>query len=256
MHADYSIQAWTADIRAALGLLTRIPVGFPKDSRPEDLARAARLYPLVGLLVGLLGGAVFWLAHWLGLPAVIAALLALAATILVTGALHEDGLSDVADGFGGAFARDRKLEIMRDPRTGTFGALALILSVGLRTAALATLATPAAAAAGLVAAHSASRAALPAVMALLPLARASGLAGQTGKPGLDQAAIAVVLALIIVVLAVGIGQGLAVAILVAIWAACVALLARAQIGGYTGDVLGAVQQICEIAVLLALVATR
>lgn len=256
MNADYSIQAWIADLRAALSLLTRIPAGFPKAAQPEDLARAARLYPLAGLLVGLAGGAVFWLAHWLGLPAVIAALLALAATILLTGALHEDGLADVADGFGGAVARDKKLEIMRDPRTGSFGALALILSVGLRAAALAALATPAAALAGLVAAHTASRAALPAIMALLPLARASGLAGQTGKPRLDQAAIALVLGLVIVFLAVGLGKGLAVGVLVAIWAACVALLARSQIGGYTGDVLGAAEQVCEIAVLLALVAMR
>src|SRR4029077_501094 len=108
--------------------------------------------------VGLVGAAAYWLAHAAGLPSLSAAALALAATLLVTGALHEDGLADVADGFGGGATRERKLEIMDDSRIGTFGVCALILSFMLRVAALTNLGDPGLVAAVLVAAHAAGRA--------------------------------------------------------------------------------------------------
>ena len=135
---------------------------------------------MVGALIGLAGAIAYALAVWLGLPPWPAAVLALATTIWLTGALHEDGLADVADGFGGGRTREDKLAIMRDPRIGSYGALALVLAVLARAGAMAALAEPAAVAAALVAAGAASRAALPAVMAALPQARPDGLAAKGG----------------------------------------------------------------------------
>ena len=99
-------------------------------------------FPVVGAVVGAIGGAVFWVCARLGMPPGVAAVWTLASMLLVTGALHEDGLADFADGLGGGRTRERKLEIMRDSRIGTFGGLALMLSLAARGTALATLAQP------------------------------------------------------------------------------------------------------------------
>src|SRR5690606_40192087 len=112
---------------------------------------------------------------WLGLPSGPAAALALAAAMLMTGCLHEDGLSDVADGIGGGSTRERKLEIMRDSRIGSYGTAALVISLLLRWSALAALAGPAQVFAAFIAAHCASRALPGALMHVLPPARADGL---------------------------------------------------------------------------------
>ena len=255
MMSDWSWNALRSDLRAAVMLLTRLPSGG-RARAETDWARAARLFPLVGALVGLIGAAAFWLADGLGLPPLVSALLAVGAGLWVTGALHEDGLADLADGFGGGRGRDRKLQIMRDSRIGSFGVLALILSVGLRAAALAALAEPGLVAAALVASHAAARAPLALVMATTPLARTDGLAVATGKPSVGHAATALVLGLLLCFLAVGPGSGFW------LWLAAIAAavtllsLARAQIGGYTGDVLGAIEQVSEAAALLCLVALR
>ena len=198
----------------------------------------------------------FWLAAWIGLPPWIAALLALGVTVWLTGALHEDGLADAADGFGGGRDRERKLAIMRDSRIGSYGVLALILSLGLRAAALAALAEPAAVMAALIAVHAAARAPLPLAMAAAPLARGSGLAAATGRPGLLPALIALALGLAVAMLALGPAAGAASWLVASVAAVIVLALARAQIGGYTGDVLGAIEQAGEIAALLCLVALQ
>ena len=140
-----------------------------------DVARASWALPVAGLLVGLLGAAVYSIAIGLGLTSGPAAMLALATTILVTGALHEDGLADTADGLGGGRTRERKLEIMRDSRIGTYGACALIISLALRWSALAAIAYPWSVAAALPVAHAAARAGVPAFMWLVPPARSDGL---------------------------------------------------------------------------------
>lgn len=243
---------WATDLRVAVGFLTRLPVGG--DSSAGSLNRATRVYPVVGLGIGLAGGLAFWLATALGLPPLVAGLIAVAATMVLTGALHEDGLGDTADGFGGAAEPERKLEIMRDSRTGAYGAAALMLSIAIRGAALAALAAPAAVVLALAAAHAVSRACLPAAMATMPLARASGLAALAGRPEPADAGIALSLAAVVALLTQGVGGGLAALLAGALGAALVAWLARAQIGGYTGDVLGALQQAAEIAVLLTAVA--
>ena len=243
--------AWWTDFKVALIFLTRIPLRIAHEIPGRDLARALRLAAAVGLIVGLLGGAAYWLATLLGLPPLVAGLIAVAATVVLTGALHEDGLSDLADGLGGARDRRRKLEIMRDSRIGAYGGLALILSVALRAAALAAIATPPSAIAALVAAHAVSRALLPGVMAILPLARSDGLAAQSDRPEAMHAAWALLLGVAVALLALGAGPGLAVAAIAVLAAAAIAVLARNQLGGYTGDVLGAVQQTGEVAALLA-----
>jgi adenosylcobinamide-GDP ribazoletransferase len=175
--------------------------------------------------------------------------------ICTTGALHEDGLADVADGFGGGRTREDKLRIMRDSRIGSYGALALVLALLARAGALVALADPSDVLAALVAAGAVSRAALPAVMAISPQARADGLAAAAGRPHpLRAAAAALVAALLAILL---LGQAAPAALLAGAGGAlAVALLARRQIGGYTGDVLGAAQQLGEIGVLLGAVAAR
>jgi adenosylcobinamide-GDP ribazoletransferase len=184
----------------------------------------------------------------------LAAVLAVAAQVLLTGGLHEDGLADVADGFGGGRSRADKLRIMRDPRLGSFGALALVLALLARIAALIALAGPALAGAALVAAGAVSRAGLPAIMASLPPARDDGLAAGAGRPHpLRAAAAAAIGALLAFALlppgaAAGGLIGAAGALLL------IAHLARRQLGGYTGDVLGAAQQLAEIGFLLGALA--
>ena len=220
----------------------------------QDLQRALRVYPVVGLAIGLFGALAFWLGAALGLGAWPAALLAVAATIALTGALHEDGLADTVDGFGGGGDRARKLAIMRDSRLGSFGALALILSVGLRSAALATLADPGLIASAMIAAHSTSRAVFPGMMAALPFARTDGLASAVGAPPPSVAATALVAGAVIAVASLGLVKGLCVAGVAFLARLGLGLLAKRQVGGITGDILGATQQAAETAALLAVVA--
>lgn len=238
-----------ADFRLALGFLTRIPVPIPDELPVGALARSMRLFPLIGALIGAAIGGLYLLTAKI-LPGWPAALLAITFSLFLTGALHEDGLADCADGFGGGRDKDGKLAIMRDSRIGAYGALALILSVGLRAAALIKLANPAGA---LIAAHALSRGALPGLMVDLPPASSTGLAANAGKPTERDYIIALFLGILIT--APFGGRWLTCA-LMANAAAYVALklLAKRQIGGYSGDVLGALQQVVEIAILLTLAA--
>ena len=241
------------DCKVALAFLTRLPARPEPAAREASLAASVVMFPVVGALIGLLGGIAYALAFRLGLPPLPAATVALATTIWLTGALHEDGLADVADGFGGGRTRADKLRIMRDSRLGSYGALALVLGLLARAGALAALAAPWAVAAALVAAGAVSRAAVAPVMATLPKARADGLAAGAGRPHPLRATAAVLVAALISV--VLLGQAAAAALLAGAGAALVvAWLARRQIGGHTGDVLGAVQQLTEIGVLLGAVA--
>ncbi|WP_119461594.1 adenosylcobinamide-GDP ribazoletransferase [Rhodospirillaceae bacterium SYSU D60014] len=258
------LAGWWADLKTALALLSRLPITSPVGGA---LPRSVRAFPLVGLLIGLIGAVTFALASWLSLPGLLAAVIAVAATILATGAMHEDGLADVADGFGGGTDRDSKLAIMRDSRTGSYGALALILSVLLRVLALYAIAEPlialgdtdeagALVAGALIAAHAVSRAVLPVVMYRETLARDSGLAVAAGQPEQDSVLWSLGLGALIALLALGLGTGLIAFVVAGLAALAMTGLARRQIGGYTGDVLGAIQQLTEIAMLLAIVALR
>lgn len=245
--------AWWQDLQVAAAFLTRLPIRQQELVGPSALARAARCFPPVGLGIGLIAGVVYAISIEFALPPLLAAVLAVAAAILVTGALHEDGLADTADGFGGGNDREAKLRIMRDSRIGTYGVIALVLVLAAQIAALSALADSDAVAAALIVCHAASRALLVPVMHLEPPARSDGLAVSAGRPSsattLWALGIAGVAALIFAgfdgIVASLIGAGVA-------WA--VVWLARRQIGGVTGDVLGSVQQVTALAMLLALVA--
>lgn len=238
----------------AVQFLTRIPTPHLDGFEPDWTTRAARYFPLVGLLVGAICAAMFWGASKIWQEPV-AAVLAIGAGVLVTGGFHEDGLADTIDGLGGGQTRARRLAIMKDSRVGTYGVLALILVLGLKAAALAGL--PAALGAWtLVAAHAGGRGVAVLTMALLPYA-AEGKAtkwkpadgGLTWPEAVTALAIAgLPLALspdgvVLVGLAFGCGA-----------AAALALIARRLIGGYTGDVLGGVEQMFEAGFILGVAA--
>ena len=231
-------------------LCTRLPLTHAKPIESGDIARASWAMPLAGTLVGLIGAAVFWLTSAVGLPPFPAAALALVATLIATGCLHEDGLADTADGFGGGNSRERKLEIMHDSRIGTYGACALVMSLMLRWSALASIADPVAVAMALIAAHAAARAPLPAFMRFVPLARSDGLAAATGRPPREGAAAASFLGAIALGLCLGPGGVIIGLLLLLLSAILMAWLSVQQIGGQTGDVLGALEQINEILILL------
>lgn len=240
-----------ADLRAALTFLTRLPVGGPH----RGLDRCAWAFPLAGALVGALGGAVFWAAMWSGMGAWIGAFLALAVTAFLTGALHEDGLADAVDGLGAGGPVERKLEIMRDSRIGGYGALALVLATGLKAAALSSLYLGVLGFAALIAAHALARAILPGVMAMLKPASASGVAAASGKPSLFVASVAFLVGTGIACLALDWVLG---AILGATALGVMLLGAaylKSRLGGYNGDTIGLLEQVCEIVLLLAFVGT-
>jgi len=238
------------DIALALVLLTRLPL--PALPRPwfQRQAQAAWAFGLVGLAVALPACGVATLALWLGLPATIAAGLLLATQILLTGAMHEDGLADTADGFWGGFSREKRLEIMKDSQIGTYGVLALILSVGLRWLALSTLITQAGVWPVLALAVL-SRAAMPVLMLTLPNARNTGLSHSVGNPNTAACAAGLLLALLISVLLIG-PATIAIVVSMILVTSGLGFLARTKIGGQTGDVLGASQQVTELAGLLVL----
>lgn len=241
------------DLKASLRFFSRLPLPAAPDG--PDFAGALRMAPAAGALLGLASALPFILAlHW-GEPPLVAALLALATAVLLSGGLHEDGLADVADGFGGGFSREKKLEIMRDSRIGAYGAVALILSLGLRAAALSALAaTPGRAALVLAAAGAVSRAACLAPLILLPPARSEGSGQAAGVLSAMEARPAFGLASALAALpwlgGFAFAACLAATALAAGAVRALCALARAQIGGQTGDVAGAAQQIAEISVLL------
>jgi adenosylcobinamide-GDP ribazoletransferase len=247
-----------ADLSAALGLLTRLPTGcLPQHSSPAGFARSIWAYPLVGLGIGAAGGAMMAAGLWLGLPPLVAALWSLAATLLLTGGFHEDGLADTADGFGGGRDRARKLEIMRDSRIGSYGVLALVLALGLRAATLAALPTqPATLLAATAAAAALGRGATLGLLRLLPPARHDGVAAGLGRPGGMPMLVGLALAALPAVLLLPPVAALAAILGTTLATLLLARLAWRQIGGQSGDVLGAGAVLGECVALTALVAWR
>jgi adenosylcobinamide-GDP ribazoletransferase len=240
------------DLAASVAFCTRLPLANLAQVAEGDIARASWAMPVAGALVGAVAALVYAIAMSLALPPTVAATLAIAAGMALTGAMHEDGLADTADAMGGT-SRDRKLEIMYDSRLGTYGASALVLSILLRWAALASLARPAAVALALIAAHTAARATLPAVMAVVPPARSDGLAASFGAPPREVAAVAALIGALALVLCLGFAPGLLAVGLLGAASVAVARLSLNAIGGQTGDVLGALEQAGELLVLLVAV---
>ncbi|TNC11099.1 adenosylcobinamide-GDP ribazoletransferase [Methylobacterium terricola] len=252
-----------ADLAACLRFYSRLPVpalpGETDRHAAPDFRTVPRMLPLAGLVIGLPGAVALASALALGLGPFLAATLALTFATLATGALHEDGLADVADGFGGGLTAARRLEIMRDSRIGAYGAAALILSYALRIGALATLADRLGwrVAVVFLAAAALSRTAALWPLCRLPPARPDGAAHAVGRPTGRTHATAWVLCLAVLALAGLLGLpwlGLCLAGLLAFVAAwTLTRMAARLVGGQTGDVIGASQQMAEIAALLALV---
>jgi len=239
-----------SDLAAGFVLLTRLPVRAP-DSAFARGASAAWAWPLVGAVLGAITGSIAWVLLAFGLPAPLTAGVCLAIATLMTGAMHEDGLADSADGFWGGWEPARRLEIMKDSHIGSYGVIALILSLGLRWTALSAVFEAGLALPVLVAVGALSRAAMPALMHALPAAREGGLSRSVGRVSFDTAVLAIVLGVILALLMLGL-TALALVLAAALTSWAVAALARAKIGGQTGDVLGATQQMVEITCLLVL----
>jgi adenosylcobinamide-GDP ribazoletransferase len=235
----------------AVQFLTRLPTPRLVDYQPDWINRSARYFPVAGQLVGLICAAVWVVAgrFWPGLPA---AVLAVGAGVLATGGFHEDGLADTADGLGGGKDRARRLEIMKDSRIGSFGALALGLVLVLRVALLAGL-TPWAGALALIVAHGGARAVAVLVMAALPYAGDPDAAKIKPVPqgvAWPEAALALALGGWPLLL-LGFPRAALALGLTTVASGAMALVSRKLIGGVTGDVLGAVEQLAEAALLMA-----
>ena len=249
------IRAGLAQMQLALMLLTRLPAGRLPDPAPS-IGSAIWAFPLAGAVLGGAAALVFLGALALGLPVSLAAGLALGVQVILSGGLHEDGLADTADGLWGGQTRARRLEIMRDSRIGSYGVLALILSLGLRWQGLIWLGAldPQIAALALVGLAMTSRVAPALLLVVLPPARPDGLGGHGARGATGtRAGVAVLLGF-------GLWVGPApLALLVLLGAQVVVTLsvgavARRKLGGQTGDILGAAQQLAEVAGYLALVA--
>lgn len=244
------LKEWSRDLVLALGFLTRFPVTLRGYSDAAERTRALRAYPLAGLLIGLAGGAIYALAIWLSLPPLVSALLALATMIKLTGALHEDGLADMSDALGAPVEQARRLEIMRDSRIGTAGALALIVTVAVKAAALADLAEVEEVVAALIIAAAASRAVLSLAAYFTTPARSDGLGAGMGEPSGGVVLWACGLAVLISLLFSSFGFTFALLGLIAFYCLVFLIVVRKVFGGYTGDTMGALQQTVEVLVLL------
>ncbi len=244
------IRQWRL-LKTALVFFTRVPLMLP-DYDEADLARSTRYFPLVGLLVGAFGALVFWLGDFL-LPLELAVLLSMVATLLLTGAFHEDGLSDAVDGLGGGWEKEQVLTIMTDSRVGSYGAIAIVLALLIKFQALSHL--PAAMILlALVAGHALSRFCATLVIAtqsyVKPEGKAKPLATQI-TPG--ELLVAAVFGLFpLVLLDIRLLSALVPVTLVWFWFSA---KIRSRIGGYTGDCLGAMQQLTEVAFYLGLLAS-
>ena len=239
-------------LRASAIFFTRLPLPSLPALLPDDEHRATAYWPLVGAGIGAAVAGACWLAAQ-ALPAGAAVGLALAAGILLTGALHEDGFADVCDGLGGGHTRERALEIMRESRLGVYGVIGLVMLIGLKWQAMTSL-PPAALPGALIAAHTLSRGGALAMTLALPYARSDGRTAQrmSIRPDTRRAGFAACSLLALFLLAPAAWPA-CLAAAASVWASCF-LWFRRRLGGYSGDCLGATQQLGEAAILLAALA--
>ncbi|WP_374831016.1 adenosylcobinamide-GDP ribazoletransferase [Paenochrobactrum pullorum] len=244
-----------------LGFLSRLPLPahwYGEES--ESLQDHAYAFPLAGAVLGAIGALALLIASSLGLPPLAVALITFLTLAFITGALHEDGLGDTADGFFGGSTQARRLEIMKDSHIGTFAALTLIGTIGLKTIFLATVIEKLGAqSAGLaiIAIEAVSRAAMMSLWYKLPSARSGGLSDKIGAPSLEATQTALIIGVGILGLCFTLIASIATFILALLVASLIlwgfAKLSLNKINGQTGDVLGAGQQITGLSLLLALV---
>ena len=243
----------------ALQFFTRLPIPRWVGFEPAWLQHASRYFPLVGVVVAAISGAVYLLASWL-LPSAVAVLLAVAAGIYLTGAFHEDGFADMCDGFGGGLTRERVLEIMKDSRIGAYGAIGIICLLAIKCAALAST-PPAAVVATLFIAHPLSRLAAVSLIWLMEYARDEGKAKPMAQEmSTAEFIIAASCGLLpaIVCGALGIFYWATPVFAIVVAAAAAFWLGhkcQRRLQGYTGDCLGAVQQLAEVAIYLAILSS-
>jgi adenosylcobinamide-GDP ribazoletransferase len=253
--AEAWLRSVAGDLKIGVLFATRFPLPHAAPIGGADIARASWALPVIGLGVGALGALAYWVACYFGLSHLVGAALAVAATLATTGCLHEDGLADTFDGLGGG-SRERKLEIMRDSRIGTYGACALALSLLLRVAALASLAGPGPVALALIAAHAGARAMLPLFLAWVPPARPDGLSADAGRPSLSNVVLAGLLGFVVMLASLGTARSFAALVLLLVVLGVMRRLCLQQIGGQTGDTIGALEQLGEVVILLTAVADR
>ena len=241
-------------IVAAVRLLTRVPVPSRIATTRADMRRSLRYLPLVGAMIGVLAFLMMAIFGGALLPWSVSIFVLIAITILLTGALHEDGLADTADGIGGGHTRERALEIMRDSRIGTYGVLALVLVIGMKAATLVALADVATGFL-ILSAYTVSRASIVVAMWRVRPARADGLGAVfSDGPGFGSVLVALATSAVpLIYLANVLGWQTAVAALggAGIGHVAARLFYQPKLGGYTGDTLGAVQQVTELAMYLA-----
>ena len=243
----------------AVQFYTRLPVPGWVGFEPPWLQQASRYFPAVGIVVACIATLVYCLAFLLLRDKPVAVLLSTIAGILVTGAFHEDGFADACDGFGGGHTPERAIEIMTDSRVGAFGAIGIALMLGLKCATLSGMPAPVVVTALLVA-HPLSRLAALGVIRLLDYAKESGKAKPVARGIADRDLALAALITLLPAMLFGLAQwmpwyGLAAGILpaaLAWWGAVIFL--RRRLGGYTGDCLGAVQQVTEVAFYLGVLA--
>lgn len=235
----------------AVMFFTRIPIRFSSFDN-ADLNKATRYFPLVGILVGAVGALVFWLSDLL-LPLEIALLLSIASTVLLTGAFHEDGLADTVDGLGGSWSKEQVLAIMVDSRIGSYGAIGLVLVLLTKYQAL-SYQTAALIPASLVAGHALSRLCAVLVMATQSYVKAEGKSKPLAtQPNITELIIATFFGLApLAFLEMKFLTALVPVTLVWLWFSA---KIKSRIGGYTGDCLGAMQQLTEVAFYIGLLAS-
>jgi adenosylcobinamide-GDP ribazoletransferase len=247
MQAPDHAHAPLASFRAAVSFLTRLPVGDRGDIGPTDIGNGVIYFPLVGAAVGGAIAVTAWAASLI-LPVTAAAIFGVGAGVLLTGAIHADGLADTADGYG-ASNRARALEIMHDHQLGTYGVLAVAIDVGLRVALLAALLAHPRGLTFLVAAGALSRASAVGAGALFPKARVDGLHSSVLKGvNTSRAVLALVIGLAIALISVGwlaLPGALAASVATALWG----WHCHRRLGGMTGDTLGAASEFSELLVL-------
>jgi adenosylcobinamide-GDP ribazoletransferase len=239
-----------SDLVSAFMLLTRLPVArLARSAECPDLGRCLWAFPIVGVAVSGAGGLVYWLASTTHMPPLLAAAWSLAATLIITGAFHEDGLADTVDGLGGGATPARKLEIMRDSRIGSYGAAALFLSLIVRTAAIAALGLPRVVLTAMILAGMLGRSAMIVPLLVLRPARGDGMGASVSEPRLISAGVGLGLAVITAFLFLPPLSG-AGAVVLGFSSSCVlTIIADRQLGGHTGDVLGAAEVVAECVVL-------
>lgn len=238
-----------SEVQLAFMLLSRLPAGNLTAQAP-DLAAARWAFPFVGLVIGAVIATAYYGLCQLGFPAIISAFLALALAVMATGALHEDGLADSADGMGGGHERERKLAIMKDSHIGSYGVLGLIFVMGTRLSGLSYLPPENDIIWPIIGCAVFSRIIMVAYLCLLPSARENGLGNMASGHGVGPLLSAFLISLPVFYLC---GLTFIPALIVmAMIASLFGLLAKRQIGGQTGDICGAGQLLTETAGWLTL----